>query len=395
MHRLLLTLAIVASISLTATASGARADSSPDLNAVAKNVAQIAGVKENQIVLLTSDPTNFPFLEDLAIQIRAAGAFPLIWVTSDEYNRRMYSEVPAKYDSQPPLLTSGLFKMIDTQINVDFGGDQDYDFFARADQARLAAQAKASAPAVQQFTSTNRRFVEIGNGIFPSPPNAALFGVTQTTLSQTFWSAMSADASKVQANAAKVSGAISSGTTMHVTNPNGTDISFGVKGVPVIVSAGTIQPDCKAANCIVLLPAGDVNFIPVAGTANGKIVFDNAFWGKDVLKNLTLTITNGKITAMTSASDLTKLKAAYDAGGNGRDELSVADIGVNDAAKDIPGSAMTASFAGGSISFGFGSNLGLGGSNSSPFVFFATQPGSAVTVDGKPLVTNGALAFDK
>ncbi|MBV8148322.1 MAG: aminopeptidase [Candidatus Eremiobacteraeota bacterium] len=393
MHRLLLTLAIVSAISLTATSSSARADSSPDLNAIAKNVTQIAGVKENQIILLTSDPTNFPFLEDLAIQIRAAGAFPLIWVTSDEYNRRMYSEVPAKYDSQSPLLAAGLFKMVDMAINVDFGGDQDYNFFASADQARLAAQAKTFVPIQQAFLSANKRALEIGNGIFPNPPNAALFGVGQAALSQAFWNAMNVDTAKVQANAAKVSAAVTGASTMRVTNPNGTDISFDVKGVHTIVSAGTIQPDCKAANCIISLPAGDIFFIPVAGTANGKIVFDNAFWGKDVLKNLTLMISSGKIVGMTSSSDLTKLKAAYDAGGNGRDQLTLADIGVNDAVKDIPGSAMTASFASGSISFGFGGNLGAGGTNSSPFAFFATQPGSTVAIDGKPLVTNGALAL--
>ena len=53
--------------------AAARADAPPaDLNAVAKNVVQIAQVKENQIILLTSDPANFSFLEDLAVAVRAA-----------------------------------------------------------------------------------------------------------------------------------------------------------------------------------------------------------------------------------------------------------------------------------------------------------------------------------
>lgn len=380
-------------LATTLIAPKAQADSSSvDLNAVAKSVVQVAQVQENQIVLLTSDPANYPFLEDLAVAVRAAGAFPLIWVTSDNYNQRMYSDVPAKYDSQSPALLLGLYKMIDMQINVDFGGDQDYNFFAAADQNRLAAQTKANAPALQMFLSGHRRYVEVGNGIFPNPPNAALFGVNQSALSDAFWTAMNADYSKVQANANALRSAIAAGSTVRVTSPNGTDISFGVKGTRFIVSAGSISADCSGINCYTALPAGDLYVIPVPGTATGKVVFDNTFWGKDDLKGFTATFSAGKLVSMTSSSDMSKMNSAYAAGGDGRDQFSIVDIGVNDAVKDIPGSRMLATFAGGSVSLGFGGDLGFGGTNASAFAFIGTQPGTTVTVDGKPIITNGALA---
>jgi leucyl aminopeptidase (aminopeptidase T) len=392
-RRLSSAVALVSWLLATAgVAPSARADSSTvDLNAVAKSVVQIAQVQENQIVLLTSDPTNFPFLEDLAVAVRAVGAFPLIWVTSDSYNQRMYSDVPAKYDSQSPALLLGLYKMIDMQINVDFGGPQDYNFFAAADQNRLAAQTKANAPALQMFLSGHRRYIEVGNGIFPNPPNAALFGVSQSALSDAFWTAMNADYSKVQSNADALKSAIGAGSTMRVTSPNGTDISFGVKGTRFIVSAGSINPNCAGINCYTALPAGDLYVIPVPGTATGKIVFDNTFWGKDDLKGFTATFNAGRLVSMTSSSDMTKVNAAYAAGGDGRDLFSILDIGVNNAVKDIPGSLMLATFAGGSVSLGFGGDLGFGGTNGSAFALFGTQPGTTVTVDGKAIVSNGAL----
>jgi leucyl aminopeptidase (aminopeptidase T) len=329
----------------------------------------------------------------LAIQIRALGAFPLIWVTSDELNRRMYSEVPATYDSQQPLLLNDLYKIVDTQINVDYGGNQDFNFFASADQKRLAAQAAAGSQAAKAFLSSNRRFIEVGNGIFPNPPNAALFGVTQPALADAFWAAMNANSSKMQAASAALQSTIGAGTTMHVTNPNGTDISFGLKGVTFVSSTGAISADCTGAKCIASLPAGDMNVVPTPGTANGKIVIDNIYWGKDVIKGFTVTFSNGVVTSMSSANptDLAKLKAAYDAGGQGRDQFAALDIGLNTNAKNIPNSTMLTSVAGGSVSFAFGNNLGFGGSNASPFGFFGTQPGSTVTVDGKPIVSNGAL----
>jgi len=365
---------------------------SVDLNAVAKNVVQVAGVKENQIILLTSDPTNFPFLEDLAVAVRAQGAFPLIWVTSDNYNQRRYTEVPAKYDSQSPLLMLGLYKMIDAQINVDYGGDQDFDFFARADQNRLAAQNKAFVPALQLFLSMNRRYIEVGNGIFPSAPNAALFGVSQSALADAFWTAMNVDYTKIQARADALKSAIAAGSTMRVTNPNGTDITFGVKGARFVVSAGSIAPGCTAATCTVALPAGDLQLSPVPGTASGKVVFDNTFWGKDNLKGFTATFNAGKLVSMTSSGDMTKINAAYASGGEGRDAFTFVDLGVNDALKDIPNSLMLASSAAGSVTLGFGGDVGvLGGTDTSPFSFSGTQPGCTVTVDGKTIVANGAL----
>jgi aminopeptidase len=369
----------------------ARAATSVDLNAISSKLTQIAGVRENDIVLLTSDATNYPFLEDLAVQVRAAGGFPIINVTSDNLNERLFTEVPAKYDSQPNVAILGLYKMISSQINVDYGGDQNYDFFARADQKRLATQAKASAAATQLFYKLNHKFVEVGNGIFPNPPNARLFHVSQTALANVFWTAMNGDYSKVQANAQAVKAAIAGGSTMRVTNGNGTDISFSTKGVHVIVSDGTIPSDCAGTACVTLLPAGDVIFIPAQGTAHGKMVIDNTFWGKDLIKQYTATFTAGRLVSMTSPSDLTKVKAAYAAGGTGRDAFTYVDIGVNNDVTDIPGSLMLATFAGGSVSLGFGGDVSLNGDNTSAFTFSGTQPGCTVTVDGKAIIKGGKL----
>lgn len=167
---------------------------------------------------------------------------------------------------------------------------------------------------------------------------------------------------------------------------------FGVKNTRFIVSAGAINPSCAGINCYAALPAGDLFIIPVPGTAKGKVVFDNTFWGKDDLKGFTAAFSAGKLASMTSSSDMTKVNAAYAAGGDGRDAFSVVDLGVNDAAKDIPGSLMLAPFAAGAVTLGWGGDVGYGGSNASPFSFSGTQPGSTVTIDGKTIIANGTIA---
>ncbi len=55
-------------------------------------------------------------LEDIAIEVRKTGAFPLVTFDSDRMDRRYYDEVPAKYDTQVPELSLKLFTMIDAFI---------------------------------------------------------------------------------------------------------------------------------------------------------------------------------------------------------------------------------------------------------------------------------------
>ena len=49
------------------------------------------------------------------------------------------------------------------------------------------------------------------------------------------------------------------------------------------------------------------------------------------------------------------------------------------------------SMAGGYVTLGFGGNLGLGGSSSSPFGFSSDVPNATVTVDGKTIISKGAI----
>src|SRR5215212_243412 len=72
-----------------------------DLEKLAERlVTQSANVKEGEVVLISSGPGNIELLEDIAVQVRKAGAFPLVTVGTDRMAKRMYADVPEKYDTQ-------------------------------------------------------------------------------------------------------------------------------------------------------------------------------------------------------------------------------------------------------------------------------------------------------
>ena len=63
-------------------------------------VDQCAEVKSGDRVLISGTPNCQAVLEEIAVNCRKAGAFPFINVASEQLQRRMVEEVPAKYDSQ-------------------------------------------------------------------------------------------------------------------------------------------------------------------------------------------------------------------------------------------------------------------------------------------------------
>src|SRR5687767_16023102 len=93
-----LSLLLTAVLALGATAFAGETMSKNDL--AKRLVTQSAGVKEGDHVLIVGGARDLELLEDVAINVRRLGAFPLITVTSDRLNQRMITEVPAKYDTQ-------------------------------------------------------------------------------------------------------------------------------------------------------------------------------------------------------------------------------------------------------------------------------------------------------
>jgi hypothetical protein len=88
-----------------------------DLEQLAQRlVAQSAAVKEGEIVLVSGGPENIELLENIAVQVRKAGAFPLVTVSTDRLAKRLYTDVPEKYDSQTDQLALKLAEVVNVAI---------------------------------------------------------------------------------------------------------------------------------------------------------------------------------------------------------------------------------------------------------------------------------------
>lgn len=374
------------------TAAATPAPPPVDTKALAAKLVKSAAIKEGDIVGITGGLKDWQLLEDLTVEVRKAGAFPLTSVGSDQLTRRLTVDVPEQYDSQKPALGLKITEMADAFITLDFA-EKD-DLLADVPPTRMAARAAAAAPIGDLAVKRNIRQVNLGNGLLPTADAARRFGISQSDLTTMYWSGVNTDYDQLQATATAVSAALSTGRSVRITNPNGTDITVDIAGRQVFQSDGVISPEDierGGAAVAVYLPAGEVYLAPVAGTAEGKVVADHYFFQGTDIQGLTLIFSKGKLISMTATSGLERLKALYDAAGAGKDEFAFIDIGLNPDVKVPAGSTLRTWVPAGMVTIGTGNNMWAGGSNNSAFALSAFLPGSTLEVDGKAIVQSGAL----
>jgi leucyl aminopeptidase (aminopeptidase T) len=366
-----------------------------DLEQLAERlVNQSARVKKGEIVLISGRTHDAELLENLAVHVRKAGAFPFVGYASDRLSKRLFFDVPAEHDTQTDALGMKLAEIVNVTIVVN--NDLTEDLFAGADPKRLAQRGKADEVVGKEFLKRNVRFVELGNGLYPTSWRAKRFEMSEDDLARTFWEGVNIDYSSLQARGEEVKAVLAAGNELHITNPNGTDLKVRVQGRPVLVSDGIISPEDvkKGGGAVsVYLPAGEVYTTPVPGTAEGKVVHTRHFYRGKEIQNLTLTFAGGKLTSMTgSGPGYAEFKASYDAVSDARKDLfGFIDLGINPNVKLSTTSKVGNWVPAGTITVGAGSNTWAGGDNSVSGNVAIFLPGSTVTLDGKTIIENGQL----
>ena len=372
-------------------------DSSPsapgrDHRSVAeKVVTQSAGVKQGDLVLIFGSDEDLPLLEDIAVEVRKQGASPLVSVGSNRLPRRMYDDVPAKFDNQTPAMIMQLAGIVDVIISTEAGEGRTLQ---GVDPKRIAAQGKAFAPVGDLMQKRGVRTVALGNGLYPSAERAEQFGISREELADMMYGGVGADYQALQSSGQQVRQLLAAGKEVRITNPNGTDLRVGILGRPITVNDGVISAEDRkkgGAATSVWLPAGEVYLTPVPGTAEGTVVADRFFFLGKPIDGLRLVFKAGKLTSMTAKDGLGPLQAAYDEAGPGKDLLGAIDIGINPGIKSPERSPLHVWGKAGTVTVSVGDNTWAGGNNRVNFGIAAYSPGSTLTVDGKPAVQDGKL----
>lgn len=201
--------------------------------------------------------------------------------------------------------------------------------------------------------------------------------------------AMTVDWSLLKERTEKVAYLLNGGDSVHISTPNGTSITFSIKGRKADADTGILTDVGAFGN----LPAGEAYLAPVEGTAQGTLVLEWAPTRK--LKNpVTLKVQGGKVVKVAGdeefADDLRGKIEKNPLFGN----IAELGIGTNEKASR-PDNILETEKILGTIHIALGDNSGFGGKVKVPFhqdfVFFKptveVEKGGAKIVilkDGEP-----------
>jgi aminopeptidase len=369
--------------------------SMPAIDKLANNlVTKVARVKEGDVVLISGKATDASLLDSLNIECNKVGAEGLVSLSlSDAAYRRLFTEVPAKFDNRRLTMMEQLADLVTVTFSMDYN---DTTVTADLPPEGIQARSEPKNRILEKKLKRNVRQVFIGNGLYPIESRAKELGLTMGELASMFQSGLAADSGAIAANGEKLKEKLEVGKQVRISCPNGTDLTLEVTKKPMSITDGIIS-DTKlkagGAACQVWLPAGEAFLVPVAGSASGRVVVEQTVWEGKEINDLKITFRNGKIEEMTAkpGPGFERLQAAYKVAGLGKDELSALDIGLNPNVK-LPAKCKDGVFmAAGMVTVTTGGNLWAGGENKCPFGITLFIRDGSLSVDGNELVKAGVL----
>jgi len=361
-----------------------------DYEAIAQGiVTRAAHVREGDRVMITGDPRDQELLEDLVVNVMKQGGFPILITNTERTARRSYDDVPARYDSLEDPWNRLLAENADVWIS--FSSVETPGLLAHVAPERIEARSAANKAVMNTVNKRNVRWVEIGNGLYPTAYTASIHGLKQDELARIFWAGVDSDPASLDAAAARVQGALTNGREVHITGSNGTDLTFQLPGRKALVNDGAISPEDETAGggaVQVYVPAGEVYTAARPGTANGTVVVPRLLYQGKELRDVRFTFTDGRLTTMEGPAGFEALKARYDAAPNGKELFAGVDLGIN---AGIPSNKILGWVPAGMITVGIGNNTWAGGDNDINFGLWWFLPGMNLTIDGTTIVENGVL----
>jgi aminopeptidase len=189
-------------------------------------------------------------------------------------------------------------------------------------------------------------------------------------------------------------GVLSGKENIRITAEDGTDLSFTIKGRPVLLDDSTISSEDVARGDVGLnIPCGEVFVAPIETSANGTILFENvAVDGFGKVTNLRLTFEGGRVVGAAADTGVDRFKQFLEANTGDKDRIAELGIGCNPGAEYTGGSIIVDEKIYGTIHIAIGSNTGsYHGTNkaSSHFDMIKNMKQGEVYADGQLVMKNG------
>lgn len=342
-------------------------------------------------VRITYNPTD-PSCERFAFAVEEEcwrrGAHTLLLTHRSWRERLKHKLKPLASLSELSPIAEAIAKRVDVAI---FIGEQDDPNWAGG----LAEKLKAGAPARQRLRQIlDRRGVRWAYFGWPIPGAAKAYGCPLKRFRRIFFRSIESTFSPRLLELCRFyARALRGGSWVRIQADDGTDLSFSIRGRPVLVDDGVISPaDLRRKDVGVNIPAGEVFVAPLETTAEGEIHFDHVVIpGFGRVKGLWLRFRRGKVESFNAERGEVNLESFFRANTGEKDRIAEFGVGCNPGAS-YTGSIIVDEKIFGTVHIAVGNNTGAyHGRNraSSHLDFIKDMHQGEVLVDGKPILRKG------
>jgi leucyl aminopeptidase (aminopeptidase T) len=183
------------------------------------------------------------------------------------------------------------------------------------------------------------------------------------------------------------------GSELHLRHPNGTDLTFQLKGVHARSDVGIVDAAARKRRYGVLTnnPTGLLMVAVDKASAAGTLVSNRAVYDLVTARRFAdakWSFEAGKLAERTFGDGGKEFEEAFEKGGKGREALSYFSIGLNPEGNAAAPAEDTEE---GAVLISVGNNTFAGGTNKSKMRGFAMVAGADVEVDGKTIVAGGRI----
>jgi len=358
-----------------------------DMEEVAeKIVKKCMRVRDNEVILINGGIHNFELVENIAVDVRKAGAFPVVMARTDRLEKRIIEEVDIEYLERTKEYYLRWLEDIDGLINVD--SYEDPRSMSRLPEEKVGATRKANRPINDKFQEEKIRWTAMG---YPTREKAETYGIEYDEFWDMFWKAVNTDYDLIRGNGEKIADKLRSGRQIHITSEKGTDLKFDIGDRRVIVDDGIIsQEDIDDGTVGNNLPCGEVFVAPIEETANGKVYFDLAFYRGNRIEGISAEFKDGKLTDIEAEENGELFKEVLENSQGDKDVIGEFGIGTNPEVTKAIGYTITDEKIIGSIHIAVGENRMFGGKNESTLHWDLVMLGPSFEVDGTAVMDQGA-----
>lgn len=199
---------------------------------------------------------------------------------------------------------------------------------------------------------------------------------------------LGADYKKIAERTLKLKKIFEKTKIVHVTAPNGTDITMDITGRIAIPSKGLFHKKGEGGN----LPTGETFAAPVEGTTNGVFVVDGSMSGIGMMgdSKIKIEVEKGFATKISGGPKAKKLITILDKYGKKARSIAEFGVGTNDKAR-LSGNLLEDEKVMGTVHIALGNNITMGGSVSVPIHLDGVIKKPTVLFDGKLIMKSGKL----